>query len=166
MDSYLLFLQYAQDEISKLMDISLRFTQLESGREEELLLYPKIPIGYTTSTWTTQLRNFMGTHHDLRIERTRGWQPRTQCVHDQMIMSLFLKKGRHIRLSVFTLKACRMFVSPCQLFTSRYSNRGWQLHPTRNSGVQSNFTTKLTVDLATTTRPNAPTTRQLERSNY
>mgnify|MGYP006183116021 CR=1 FL=1 len=71
MDSYL-FHQYAQDEISKLMDISLQFTQLlaESGREEELLLHPKIPIGYTTSTWTTQLRNFMGMHN-LFIECAR-----------------------------------------------------------------------------------------------
>ena len=87
MDSYL-FHQYAQEEISKLMDISLRLTQLETGREEELLLHPKIPIGYTKSTWTTQLRNFMGMYN-LRIKRTRGWQPRTQCIYDQMIMSPF-----------------------------------------------------------------------------
>ena len=112
MDSYL-FHQYAQEEISKLMDISLRLTQLETGRDEELLLHPKIPIGYTTSTWTTQLRNFMGMHN-LCIECTRGWQPRTQCVHDQMIMSLFLNK-RISDYLLFHLNACRMYLQVTSL---------------------------------------------------
>ena len=69
-----------------------------------------------------------------------------------------LPQQRHIRLSFFNLVLTR---AGC---ISKSPHK--QLHPTRNSGVQSNFTTKLAVDLATTTRPNAPTTRQLERSNY
>jgi hypothetical protein len=96
-----LFHQYAQDEISKLMDISLRFIQLEFSRDDDFLLHPKIHIGYTTSGWATQLvRNFMGMHN-LCIECARRWQPRTQCIHDKMIMSLFLNKARHIRLPCY-----------------------------------------------------------------
>ena len=169
MDSYLLFLQYAQDEIFKLIDISLRFTQLvaESGREEELLLYPKIPIGYTTSTWTTQLRNFMGMHN-LCIECTRGWQPRTQCVHDQMIMSLFLNKGISDYL-LFHLNACRMYLQvtsiadmvtadcryiqpeivECNRIAQRSSQWTWPQQPKPTLQQQDNWKEAITKHLIT-----------------
>ena len=45
-----LYHKYADDEVAKLMDISLRITKLESGQEEHLLLHPEIQIPYLTKS--------------------------------------------------------------------------------------------------------------------
>ena len=39
---YILYHKYEQDEVAKLMDISLRISQLESGRAEHILSNGKV----------------------------------------------------------------------------------------------------------------------------
>lgn len=46
------------DSISDLVKISIRATQLESGRSEDILLYPGIALPYVTPTWITNLHYF------------------------------------------------------------------------------------------------------------
>ena len=61
-----LFHKYANDEVAKMMDISLRMSHLESGRAEKLLMHMSMSVTYLTPTWLTHMRMFLGTYK-LRV---------------------------------------------------------------------------------------------------
>ena len=63
-----LYHKYAQDEVAKLMDISQRIIQLESGRAEHILSNGKVAIPYLTETWLTYMRKFWGKHLTSRLK--------------------------------------------------------------------------------------------------
>jgi len=48
---HFLYHKYTNDEVSRLMDLSLRISQLESGQTEPLSMSPKIPVPYLSMTW-------------------------------------------------------------------------------------------------------------------
>ena len=66
--------KYADDAVVKMMDTSLRPLQLESEREESLLMYPAINIPYLTITWMTRIKDILGAHN-LQVETSIAWTP-------------------------------------------------------------------------------------------
>ena len=48
---HFLYHKYTNDEVSRLMNLSLRISQLESGQTEPLSMSPKIPVPYSSKTW-------------------------------------------------------------------------------------------------------------------
>ena len=58
---------YAQDSISKMIRLSIRASQLESGQTEDILMYPGIKmILYLIHVNLDYNRRFMAQPHDLR----------------------------------------------------------------------------------------------------
>ena len=103
-----LYHKYADNEVAKLMDISLRIAQLESGQEEHLLLHPEIQIPYLTKSWVTDMRNFM-EKHNLQIETSNQWSPHTSCQNDEMIMTALIQKGVS-KYKQYHINACRVYL--------------------------------------------------------
>ena len=75
----------AQDSISNMIRISIRASQLESGRIEDIMMHLGIKIPYLTTTWITNIRQFMA-QHDLRLENTNAWTQASQSQHDRALI--------------------------------------------------------------------------------
>ena len=101
-----LYHKYAQDEVEKLMDMSLRISQLESGRTENILSIGKVAIPYLTDTWLMNMRIVLGKHN-FQIEISNAWSPGLQCCRDSMIMQI-LAERRLSKHRLFHLNTCRM----------------------------------------------------------
>ena len=90
---HFLYHKYTGDEVSLLMDISLRISQLESGRTELLLMSPEIPITFLTQTWATNMRSFMGGKNQLTIECSNQWTIDSACRNYELIMKVLAGCG-------------------------------------------------------------------------
>ena len=101
-----LYHKYAQDEVAKLMDISLRISQLDSGRAEHILSNGKVAIPYLTDTWLMNIRNFLGKHN-FQIEISNAWSPGLQCCRDSMIMQILAERGLS-KHRLFHLNTCNL----------------------------------------------------------
>ena len=87
--SNLLYHIYVQDSISKLNQIYIQASQLESGQFEEVMMNTQLHIPYLAQTWITKnIRGFMA-QHDLRIETTENWTLKNKFPHDRSLMELF-----------------------------------------------------------------------------
>ena len=108
-----LYHKYIDDEVAKLMDISLCTAQLESGHEEQLLLHPRIKVKYLTNSWIKNLQDFLGSHK-MQIEISNPWSPHTSCKHNAMIMPEMIKHGVS-PYKQFHINACRMYLQVSML---------------------------------------------------
>jgi hypothetical protein len=54
---------YNNSEVGKMIIISLKYSQIEAGIQQNLLEHPDITIPYLTPTWTTSLRQFLFQHN-------------------------------------------------------------------------------------------------------
>ena len=87
-----LYHKYAQDEVAKLMDISLRISQLDSGRAEHILSNGKVAIPYLTDTWLMNMRNVL-REHKFQIEISNAGSPGLRCFRGSMIMQISAERG-------------------------------------------------------------------------
>jgi Reverse transcriptase (RNA-dependent DNA polymerase) len=162
-----LYHKYANDEVSKLMDISLHYSQLESGRPEPLLMYPQLNLSYMTSTWIMHMRAFM-SKHNIQIECSNQWTIGKTCKHDALIMHLLASTGISTQ-NLSHINACRMYlqvttvsdiatadgtcirpeVLACTPFTCRRSPLDWPIQPQPTKHQQKIWSMVLTKHLVT-----------------
>ena len=80
--SNLLYHLYVQDSISKLIQIYVQASKLESGQFEQVMMNTHLHIPYLNQTWITNIRGFMA-QHDLCIETTENWTLKPHFPHDR-----------------------------------------------------------------------------------
>ena len=86
---------YSGSEAGKLLLISLKYTQIEAGIQEQLLENPNIYVSYIAPTWLTSLRQFLYTHN-ITITLTDTLQIVYSGKSDQCIMNIgFLTRYTH-----------------------------------------------------------------------
>ena len=90
------------------MDISLRISQLESGRAQHILLNGHVAVPYLMDTWLTNMRKFWGTHN-FQIEISDACSPGIQCHQDSIIMQILAERGLS-KHRLFHLNTCRTYL--------------------------------------------------------
>jgi hypothetical protein len=85
---------YTDSEAGRLILLSLKFTQLESGLSEDLMASPCLPIPYVTKTWLMSVRRFAATH-SIRIHLTNTLRIRFNGHQDACIMNPTLLSTLH-----------------------------------------------------------------------
>ena len=120
-----LYHKFATDGVSRLMDISLCYSQMEAAWAEPLVQRPDITIPYLTSTWLTNMRDFM-ENHNFQIETSNEWSMRPQCENDTMLMKYFASRGVS-KYNLRHLNACQMFLQVLSIEDIATAN-GVQIH--------------------------------------
>jgi hypothetical protein len=77
---------YRRSEAGRLILLSLKTQQIESGIDQPLLEYPDTNILYLTPTWLTSLRKFLG-NHQIRIFITNIYRSHRKGHYDDTIMN-------------------------------------------------------------------------------
>ena len=101
----------AQDSISNMIRISIRASQLESGRIEDIMMHLGIKIPYLTPTWITNIWQFiLLSQHDLWLEISNAWTQAPQSQHDRALMEIFSESSIS-NFKLFHLNCCRIFLN-------------------------------------------------------
>lgn len=94
-------------QITSLMQIYLRYQQLEAGISE-YILKSKHPLTYLTTTWVTHTIEFLQLHN-IQVDITIAWLPPVQRENDRYIMDLILEDS-YTEKELEHLNKCRLYL--------------------------------------------------------
>ena len=106
-----IFMRKTHSISTKMIRISKRASQLESGRLKDIMMHPCIKIPYLTPTWITNIWQFiLLSQHDLWLEISNAWTQAPQSQHDRALMEIFSESSIS-NFKLFHLNCCRIFLN-------------------------------------------------------